>query len=64
MYLNGKKAGEIGSWGALDVSGLVQPGENRIALHLMGRLWNGRIFLSTEPPQVFPYLGPERTGSG
>jgi hypothetical protein len=60
VYLNGKKAGEIGSWGALDVTNLVRAGENQIALHLMGSLWSGRIFLSTEPPQVFPYLGKER----
>ncbi len=60
VYLNGQKAGEIGGWGALDVTSLVKAGENQIALHLMGSIWNGRIFLSTEPPQVFPYLGKER----
>lgn len=60
VYLNGRKAGEIGSWGALDVSQFVHVGENQLALHLQGAMWNGRIFLSTEAPQVFPYLGKER----
>ena len=60
VYVNGVKAGEIGTWGALDVTKLVRPGANEIALHLLGSLWNGRIFLSTEAPRVYPYLGHER----
>jgi len=56
VYLNGAKAGEIGQWGALDVSKYVQAGDNQIALQLYGNMWQGRIFLSTEAPQVFPAL--------
>ena len=60
VYLNGAKAGEIGQWGALDVTKHLQPGENQIALHLHGAIWDGRIFLSTEPPSAYPYLGADR----
>ncbi|MHB9023030.1 MAG: beta-galactosidase [Armatimonadota bacterium] len=59
VYINGKKAGEIGSWGALEITRLLQSGENAIALHLLGSLWNGRIYLSTVPPRIFPYLGED-----
>lgn len=60
FFLNGKKAGEIGSWGALNVTNLLRKGNNDVAFHLHGSSWNGRIFLSTEAPKVFPYLGPAR----
>ncbi|HEY3418852.1 MAG TPA: hypothetical protein VGM23_18410, partial [Armatimonadota bacterium] len=59
IYLNGVKAGEIGSWGAIDVTDKLQAGENAIALHLLGRQWNGRLYLSTTPPKIFPYLGDD-----
>ncbi|MFZ2653997.1 MAG: hypothetical protein WAX69_03720 [Victivallales bacterium] len=59
VYVNGQKAGEIGSWGALDVTKLLKSGANEIALHLQGALWDGRIFLSTQAPKVFPYLGKD-----
>jgi len=57
VYLNGTKVGEIGSWGAVDVSRDLTGGENQIALHLFGSQWQGRIFLSKEEPKVFPALG-------
>ncbi|MFZ2657111.1 MAG: hypothetical protein WAX69_19410 [Victivallales bacterium] len=60
VYINGEKAGGIGTWGALDVTALLRPGENQIALHLYGNRWDGRIFLSTDKPSVYPYLGKER----
>jgi hypothetical protein len=60
IYINGKKAGEIGQWGALNVSKELKGGTNSIALRLVGAVWNGRIFLSTEKPSVYPYLGQER----
>ncbi len=60
VYINGQKAGEVGSWGALDVSKFVAVGDNKIALHLLGGMWNGRIFLSTEKPAAFPYFGKEK----
>ncbi|MDD5198227.1 MAG: beta-galactosidase trimerization domain-containing protein [Terrimicrobiaceae bacterium] len=59
IYLNGEKAGEIGGWGAIDVTKWVRPGENQIALHLLGARWNGRMYLSTQPPRIFPYFGGE-----
>ncbi|HEY3415623.1 MAG TPA: beta-galactosidase trimerization domain-containing protein, partial [Armatimonadota bacterium] len=59
IYLNGEKAGEIGSWGALEVTKYLQQGENTIALHLLGSRWNGRMYLSTQAPRVFPYLGED-----
>jgi hypothetical protein len=60
VYINGEKAGEVGQTGALDVTSKLHAGENQIALHLMGPIWNGRIFLSAEAPAVYPYLGKDR----
>jgi hypothetical protein len=60
VFLNGDKVGEIGRWGGLDVTDHVKPGENQLALHMMGSVWNGRVFLSKEEPMVYPYLGEER----
>ena len=57
VYINGRFAGNIGRWGALDVGKLLKDGDNRIALKLNGPTWDGRIFLSHEAPSVFPYLG-------
>ena len=57
IYLNGEKAGEIGVWGAVEVSRFLKAGDNQIALRLHGHLWQGRIFLSTETPKIFPSLG-------
>lgn len=57
IYLNGQKAGETGNWGAIEVSRYLKAGENQVALWLHGNLWQGRVFLSTEEPKVFPGLG-------
>ncbi|HEY3331066.1 MAG TPA: beta-galactosidase trimerization domain-containing protein [Capsulimonadaceae bacterium] len=57
-YLNGVKLGEVRTWGAWDVTKLLKPGHNRIALQT--DLFGGRVFLSTEAPQVYPYLSPAR----
>ena len=59
IYINGVKAGEVGGWGALDVTKLLQQGENTIALHLLGSRWNGRMYLSTQAPRVFPNFGED-----
>lgn len=56
VWVNGQEAGEVGSWGALDVSKLVHAGQNRIAVRLLGDTWDGRMFLSSEAPSVYPYL--------
>jgi len=58
IYLNGRKIGDVRTWGAWDVTSILKPGHNRIALQT--DLFGGRVFLSTEPPAVYPYLGAER----
>lgn len=58
VYLNGQKVGETGRWGAWDVRKLLKPGENRLAIRSDN--FTGRVFLSTEEPSVYPYLGAER----
>ncbi|MBI5939271.1 MAG: hypothetical protein HY859_02475 [Caulobacterales bacterium] len=60
VYINGAKAGEIGSWGALEVGKLLRTGDNAIALQLHGTHWEGRVFLSREAPRIYPYLGDDR----
>jgi hypothetical protein len=60
VYINGQKAGEIGTWGAIEISKLLKPGTNEITVQLFGPWWKGRAFLSTETPAVYPYLGKER----
>ncbi|HAI13201.1 MAG TPA: hypothetical protein DCM28_15945, partial [Phycisphaerales bacterium] len=59
IYLNGQKAGQVGIWGAIEVSKFLKSGSNTIALHNIGGVWNGRVFISTEAPAVYPYLGKE-----
>lgn len=58
VYLNGESIGEVGLWGAIDVSKLLKSGENRLAFR--NEFFDGRIFLSTEPPAVYPYLTEAR----
>lgn len=58
VYLNGQSVGTVRTWGAFDVTKLLKPGRNRIALQT--ELFGGRVFLSTEPQAVYPYLGTER----
>jgi hypothetical protein len=60
IWINGQPAGEVGSWGALDVSKLLHAGENRIAVRLLGDTWDGRMFLSSEAPSVYPYLAGDK----
>lgn len=57
IYINGKLAGKIGQWGAIDIAPYLKTGSNQIALHLIGGVWNGRIYISTKAPNVYPYLG-------
>lgn len=58
VYLNGQKVGETGRWGAWEVRQLLKPGQNRLALRSDN--FTGRVFLSTEEPSVYPYLGAAR----
>jgi len=60
FFLNGKFAGKIGRWGAIDVTKQLKSGLNELAFQFHGSIWNGRIFLSTSAPKVFPYLGKEQ----
>lgn len=60
VFINGEPAGEIGTWGALNISKHLKAGSNEITVQLLGPLWQGRAFLSTEEPAVYPYLGKER----
>jgi hypothetical protein len=60
VFINGEEAGRIGIWGALDVTKLLRVGDNQITVQLFGGVWNGRLFLSAEPPAVYPYLGRDR----
>lgn len=56
VWINGQEAGEVGTWGALDVTKLVHAGQNRIAVRLLGNTWDGRMFLSSEAPSAYPCL--------
>ncbi len=60
IYLNGKKIGDGGAWTALDVTDALRVGSNTLAFQLHGWFWNGRIFLSTQTPAVYPNLGAAR----
>jgi hypothetical protein len=58
VYLNGQKVGDVASWTAWDVSKLLKPGKNRLAFEC--EVFTGRVFLSTDKPAIYPYLGAER----
>ena len=58
MYVNGQFVGNASGWDAMDVTSLLKPGPNRLALRT--NVFNGRVFLSTEQPSYFPHLSPER----
>jgi hypothetical protein len=58
VYLNGQKVADVASWGAWDVTTLLKPGTNRLAINT--DQFSGRVFLSTEKPALYPYLGAER----
>ena len=58
VYLNGQKIGDLGNWSAWDVTKLLKPGANRLAFQT--ELFTGRVFLSTDKPLLYPYLGAER----
>jgi hypothetical protein len=58
VYLNGQKVGDVATWTAWDVSKLLKPGKNRLAFET--EVFTGRVFLSTDKPTLYPYLGTER----
>ena len=60
VTLNGEKVSDVGTWCALDVTDRLRLGGNELELLLHGFFWNGRIFLSTQEPAVYPNLGAAR----
>ena len=58
VYLNGQKVAEPSSWGAWDVTKLLKPGANRLAIQT--QTFDGRVFLSTDKPVLYPYMGADR----
>jgi hypothetical protein len=58
VYLNGQPVGAASTWGAWDVTALLKPRQNRVAIQT--DTFDGRVFLSTNPPSLYPYLGAER----
>lgn len=58
VYLNGEKVADPASWGAWDVTKLLKPGANRLAIQTDS--FSGRVFLSTDKPALYPYLGADR----
>ena len=58
VYINGQKVGDVASWTAWDVTKYLKPGKNRIAMET--EIFTGRVFLSTDKPAIYPYLGTER----
>ena len=60
VSLNGGKSATVGAWCALDVTDQLREGENTLDILLRGTHWNGRVFLSTEKPQVYPNMAEAR----
>ena len=60
VSLNGGKSATVGAWCALDVTDQLREGENTLDILLRGTHWNGRVFLSTEKPQVYPNMPEAR----
>jgi hypothetical protein len=58
VYLNGQKVAEPASWGAWDVTKFLKSGSNRLAIQT--DTFGGRVFLSTDKPALYPYLGADR----
>jgi hypothetical protein len=60
LSLNGGKPTMVGAWSAIDVTDQLRKGENTLDILFRGAHWNGRVFLSTEKPQVYPNMAEER----
>jgi hypothetical protein len=63
LYVNGRKAPDLPSreqnhWGAVEVTGLLQPGKNTLLLRLPRGFLAYRLYLSPRPPLEYPNLGP------
>lgn len=60
ISLNGGKPHVVGNWCAIDVTDELREGENTLDILLQGTVWNGRVFLSTEKPEVYPNMAEAR----
>lgn len=56
LRLNGHDFGEVGPWCGVDATEFLKPLANELEIVLEGDIWNGRIFLSTEAPSMYPRL--------
>ena len=60
ISLNGGKTHVVGNWCAIDVTDELREGDNTLDILLQGSIWNGRVFLSTEKPEVYPNMAEAR----
>jgi len=60
VTLNGGGTHKVGNWCAIDVTDELADGENVLDILLQGSIWNGRVFLSAERPEVYPNMPEER----
>ncbi|MGI6496980.1 MAG: hypothetical protein ACOX5G_13075 [Kiritimatiellia bacterium] len=60
VSLNGGEPVEVGAWCALDVTEKLAEGSNVLDIVLQGTVWDGRVFLSTEKPAVYPNMSEAR----
>ena len=60
ISLNGGKPHVVGNWCAIDVTDELREGDNTLDILLQGSVWNGRVFLSTEKPEVYPNMAEAR----
>ena len=60
VSLNGGKVHTVGNWCAIDVTDDLKGGENTLDILLQGAVWQGRIFLSSETPQLYPNMAEAR----
>ena len=60
VSLNGGAPHVVGNWCALDVTDELRDGGNTLDILLQGSIWNGRVFLSTEKPRMYPNMAEAR----
>jgi hypothetical protein len=60
VSFNGGKVYTVGNWCAIDVTDQLKNGENSLEILLEGSVWNGRAFLSTEKPEMYPNMSMAR----
>lgn len=60
LRLNGVELGPVGAWCGVDATKHLRALGNELEIVLEGNVWNGRIFLSTEAPSMYPRLPGNR----